>query len=467
MKKGNGNYKLISGLLVGLLLGGLTVVGANQAIQAIQNTEIKVSLNGQLQQFKDETTGETQYPITYHNRTYLPLRNVASLAGLEVGYNNDSNTAILEEDVIKEIITKAEKQLCVTDSIDEEYGRKKVKVYVRGIELADNDYIKTLTDSKINGRGDYKYASNNFLEHGHISYEGAYNYLIDNPKSKIPINGNITFMIEYDKDFEGAWAGNGPAYYTGRYAIGSLMFKYEDGVLSFGTGGSKEYEEYDIVKTEESIGNIINKIDNSTDKKEIFYLLTSNGEVYRSCIEKSDKNNVVPQYTKLKNIPDMVTGLKLEFNGGLVICELKNGETVYFKDIDGEYSGIHKYYSFLDGGYPFENYKENGKDIFIYFLDDNKLFIVDGLGNSNTYRINGNYIVSEKIVICKLNSCTLQDGRRISMDGVLTLKYNEDHWKFQVLDWEYNTSNEVPSYADAYFYEDFIKTGDEFLGATV
>ena len=80
MKKGSGNFKLIGGLLAGMLIGGVTVVGANQAIQALQNTEIKVSLNGQVQTFKDETTGETQYPITYNDRTYLPLRNVAQLS---------------------------------------------------------------------------------------------------------------------------------------------------------------------------------------------------------------------------------------------------------------------------------------------------------------------------------------------------------------------------------------------------
>jgi hypothetical protein len=77
------------------VIGGLTVVGANQAIQAIQNTEIKVSLNGQIQEFKDELTGETQYPITYNSRTYLPLRNVAQLSGLDVDYDTASNTAIL------------------------------------------------------------------------------------------------------------------------------------------------------------------------------------------------------------------------------------------------------------------------------------------------------------------------------------------------------------------------------------
>jgi len=91
----NSNFKLIGGLIAGVMIGGTTVVGANQAIQALQNTEIKVSLNGKIQEFKDETTGETQYPITYHDRTYLPLRNVASLSGLDVDYDNKSNTAIL------------------------------------------------------------------------------------------------------------------------------------------------------------------------------------------------------------------------------------------------------------------------------------------------------------------------------------------------------------------------------------
>ena len=92
MKK---NLKVICGTLAGFILGGLTIAGANQAIQAIQNTEIKVSLNGTIQNFKDETTGEKQYPITYHDRTYLPLRNVAQLTGLNVDYDASSNTALL------------------------------------------------------------------------------------------------------------------------------------------------------------------------------------------------------------------------------------------------------------------------------------------------------------------------------------------------------------------------------------
>ena len=91
----NDKLKMISCTFAGIMIGGLTVVGANQAIQAIQNTNIKISLNGVIQEFKDETTGEIQYPITYNDRTYLPLRNVAQLSGLVVDYDSSTNTAIL------------------------------------------------------------------------------------------------------------------------------------------------------------------------------------------------------------------------------------------------------------------------------------------------------------------------------------------------------------------------------------
>ena len=79
MKKG-----FIVGLATGLTVAGLSVVLANSQIQAILNDQIKVTLNGQVQEFKDETTNEVQYPITYKDRTYLPLRTVANLVGVGI-----------------------------------------------------------------------------------------------------------------------------------------------------------------------------------------------------------------------------------------------------------------------------------------------------------------------------------------------------------------------------------------------
>lgn len=93
--KNKGKY--ILGCVTGFVLGSITIVCASEAIRAIQNTDIKVRLNGRIQELTDETTGETQYPITYNNRTYLPLRSVAKLSGLEIDFDNDSNTIFLNE----------------------------------------------------------------------------------------------------------------------------------------------------------------------------------------------------------------------------------------------------------------------------------------------------------------------------------------------------------------------------------
>lgn len=91
MKKG-----FILGMCVGLTVAGASLVFANSEIRAILNNKIKVTLNGITQTFRDETSNAVQYPITYENRTYLPLRTVANLVGVEVGYDEKTNTAILE-----------------------------------------------------------------------------------------------------------------------------------------------------------------------------------------------------------------------------------------------------------------------------------------------------------------------------------------------------------------------------------
>lgn len=90
MKRG-----FLLGLVTGIILMGVSLVFASTQIQAILNDQIKVSLDGTIQEFRDEATNEVQYPITYHDRTYLPLRTVANLVGVGVDYNAETNTAIL------------------------------------------------------------------------------------------------------------------------------------------------------------------------------------------------------------------------------------------------------------------------------------------------------------------------------------------------------------------------------------
>lgn len=91
MKK---NFAL--GLLAGILIVSASFVFANSSIQALLNDNIKIVLNGDTQVLRDETTNEIQYPITYQDRTYLPLRTIANLLGIEVDYDSEKNEAILK-----------------------------------------------------------------------------------------------------------------------------------------------------------------------------------------------------------------------------------------------------------------------------------------------------------------------------------------------------------------------------------
>ncbi len=145
------NVKVILGTIAGFILGGATIVCANQAIQAIQNTEIKISLNGQVQEFADEATGEKQYPITYNNRTYLPLRNVAELSGLDVDYDASTKTAILKSNN-KNVYSNADLlvQEKIRYKIANELDEKNPNFY-------NNNYFDLIARADLNNDGQMEY----------------------------------------------------------------------------------------------------------------------------------------------------------------------------------------------------------------------------------------------------------------------------------------------------------------------
>lgn len=143
MKKG-----FILGLIIGIVITGLSVALASSQIQAILNDQIKVSFDGQVQEFRDETTNEVQYPITYKDRTYLPLRTVANLVGVGVDYDATTNTAIL----IKNGVPKSEQtgtagsNIPLKDNHDE--AEYQIKVAVQN--LFKEVYGDKVFDARIN-----------------------------------------------------------------------------------------------------------------------------------------------------------------------------------------------------------------------------------------------------------------------------------------------------------------------------
>jgi len=174
MKKETGNFKLMGGLIVGVIIGGATVVGANQAIQAMQNTEIKVSLNGQIQDFKDETTGETQYPITYNNRTYLPLRNVAELSGLNVDYDVQNKEAKLKSNNISNSNTTIKIDQNKSYVYNANY-KKDVKITQFINVWGDRVYSDAINVPYININSEYAKMTNNEIKEQFDHIVKAYN----------------------------------------------------------------------------------------------------------------------------------------------------------------------------------------------------------------------------------------------------------------------------------------------------
>ena len=91
--------KLISALVLTLVLLCGIAIGAGasgtlQEIQAFLDPTITIKLEGEAQTFLD-AKGNRVYPITYEGSTYLPVRAVAGLAGLEVNWDQATRTVEL------------------------------------------------------------------------------------------------------------------------------------------------------------------------------------------------------------------------------------------------------------------------------------------------------------------------------------------------------------------------------------
>ncbi len=96
---------LVLPLTVGIILGSVTTVTAGTWISAYRNTEMKIKYNGQTQTFVDPASGEIQTPLMYNDRTYLPVRAVAEMLGINVDYDGNTQTVILKTDDYKEPTT--------------------------------------------------------------------------------------------------------------------------------------------------------------------------------------------------------------------------------------------------------------------------------------------------------------------------------------------------------------------------
>jgi predicted house-cleaning noncanonical NTP pyrophosphatase (MazG superfamily) len=84
--------QFIAGLIVGVMLMSAVFAGT-QTIEAFYNN-IKISVDGKAVELKD-AVGNSVDPFIYNGTTYLPVRAIAEALGMEVKFNETTNTVEL------------------------------------------------------------------------------------------------------------------------------------------------------------------------------------------------------------------------------------------------------------------------------------------------------------------------------------------------------------------------------------
>ena len=91
----NGRFRMTKGILIGtlttLLLSGTVLMANTQMREVVFG--VSVSLNGQRVNFDADSQ-----PFTMESRTFLPVRAIADMVGLEVDFDGATNTVLLTGD---------------------------------------------------------------------------------------------------------------------------------------------------------------------------------------------------------------------------------------------------------------------------------------------------------------------------------------------------------------------------------
>jgi hypothetical protein len=93
MKKKASVFFICLALVFGMTTGALAA-GNLEAISAYLNRDIKIVYNGQAQ-FMTDTAGKVVYPISYNGTTYLPVRAVSGMLGVDVSWDGATSTVFL------------------------------------------------------------------------------------------------------------------------------------------------------------------------------------------------------------------------------------------------------------------------------------------------------------------------------------------------------------------------------------
>ncbi len=122
---------------------GAAATGNLQEIKAFLNYGITVKLDGE-EQIMHDVNGKRVYPITYEGTTYVPVRAVSNMLGIDVNWDGTTNTVLLGENPAPEV----------------QYSASGLK---RGI-LVGNNYTNTFLGIGFNAPDGWRYLSDAEIE---------------------------------------------------------------------------------------------------------------------------------------------------------------------------------------------------------------------------------------------------------------------------------------------------------------
>ena len=82
-------------LIISCLSMGIYAIEKTEVIQALKNYGITIKLDGQIKNLYD-ANGTQIYPISYNGSTYVPIRAISNLLGVNVDWDSENNSVLLD-----------------------------------------------------------------------------------------------------------------------------------------------------------------------------------------------------------------------------------------------------------------------------------------------------------------------------------------------------------------------------------
>ena len=256
----------------------------NQTI-AIEYNDIKVTLDGKPVELKD-ATGKTIEPFTYNGTTYLPVRAVANLLGVDVKWDGDTNTIYLGE--AKKFETA---QITYSDSTD--FLRN---TYDEDGCLLTSESQYTIDDVKTCERTVYTYNSQHQLVKMVEEFDGSvsatttytYNAKGQQVSEKTDYSDGVMYEAQYTYDASGnyikeieSYGGNPTWYTTSTYDAKGNLIK---SVVTNPEGDVLMTDTY----TYDSNGNLTKYFSDDSYPVTTTFTYDKNGYLIKRVVESSD-----------------------------------------------------------------------------------------------------------------------------------------------------------------------------------